>query len=112
MKPQHVLLLLLAIAAEVTATTALKFSEGFTKWAPMLVVAVGYSLSFYLLSLLLKYGVPIGIVYAIWSGLGTVGAVAAGVILWQERLNFWAIMGIVFVIGGVVMINLTTNPSH
>ena len=86
------LILLLAIAAEVAATVALKLSDGFTKWGPIVVVMVGYGLSFYLLALLLKYNAPIGIVYAIWSGLGTVGAVAAGVILWHERLNLWTVL--------------------
>jgi small multidrug resistance pump len=63
------LILFFAVLSEVIATTSLKFSEGFTKLVPSVVVVVGYGLSFYLLSMTLKV-MPIGIAYALWSGIG------------------------------------------
>ena len=75
-----------AVLSEVTATTALKFSEGFTKLVPSVIVVVGYGLSFYLLSLALKV-MPIGIAYALWSGIGIVLTVIAGMVLWRESLG-------------------------
>jgi small multidrug resistance pump len=76
------------------------------------LVVVGYGLSFYLLSLLLKQHVSIGIIYAVWSGLGTVAIVLIGVWLWDEKLTLPAIIGIALVIIGVVLINLTTEGAH
>ena len=77
-----------AVLSEVTATTALKFSEGFTKLIPSVVVVLGYGLSFYLLSLTLKV-MPIGTAYAMWSGIGIVLTVIAGIVLWRESMD-WA----------------------
>lgn len=88
-----------AIAAEVTGTTALKFSEGFTNAVPSLVVVVGYVGSFYLLSLTLQE-LPIGLVYATWSAIGIVAA---------------ALLGMALVVGGVVVLNVFSdayNPAH
>ncbi|HFQ95246.1 MAG TPA: QacE family quaternary ammonium compound efflux SMR transporter, partial [Anaerolineae bacterium] len=81
------LLLLLTIGFEVLGTVSLKFSHGFTKLIPSLLVIVGYGVSFYLLAVLLKQGAPIGIIYAIWSGLGTVAIVLIGYLVWQEKLS-------------------------
>jgi small multidrug resistance pump len=108
----QILFLLLTIGFEVLGTVSLKLSEGFTKLIPSILVVVGYGLSFYLLSLLLKQNVPIGIIYAVWSGLGTVAIVLIGVWLWGERLSIPAIVGIAMVIIGVVLINLTTKSAH
>ena len=106
---QTTVLLLAAIASEVVGTAALKLSEGFTQVIPSIVVVVGYGLSFYLLALILKQSVPIGLIYAIWAGLGTVGISAVGVLVWHDRLNFWSITGMILVITGVVILNLTGN---
>jgi small multidrug resistance pump len=111
MTPYQILFLLLTIGFEVLGTVSLKFSEGFTKLIPSILVVVGYGLSFYLLSLLLKQNVPVGIIYAIWSGLGTVAIALIGVWLWGERLTWPAILGIVLVIVGVALINLTTESA-
>ena len=105
------LLLLGAIITEVIGTAALRFTDGFAKWLPLAVVVVGYAASFYLLALVLKQNVPIGIIYAIWSGIGTVGITLVGVILWRERLSLGAVIGVALVIGGVVLINLN-RQSH
>lgn len=100
-------LLLLAIASELVATTSLKLSDGFTKWAPAVVVVVGYGAAFYFLSLSLKH-VPLGTAYAIWSGIGTVGTVIIGVLLWQEKLDAWRVLGIALIVLGVALLNVVS----
>jgi len=80
------LILFFAILSEVIATTALKLSDGFTRIVPSVIVVIGYCFSFYLLSISLKV-IPIGLAYAIWSGVGIVLTVIAGMILWRESLD-------------------------
>ncbi len=99
------LMLLLAILSEVIATTSLKFSEGFTKLVPSLLVAAGYGLSFYLLSISLKE-IPLGIAYALWSGIGIVLAMSAGMLFWREPLDWARVTGTILIIAGIVVINL------
>lgn len=108
----QILFLLITIGFEVLGTVSLKLSHGFTKPIPSIFVVFGYGLSFYALSLLLKQGVPIGIIYAIWSGLGTVAIVLVGVWLWNEKLSLPIIIGIALVIIGVVLINLAAESAH
>jgi len=104
MKP--FLYLLLAIISEVIATSSLKASQGFTRWWPSLWVVIGYGAAFYLLSLSLKH-IPLGVAYAIWSGLGTVGVVVIGLIVWRETLNVYSVIGIALILIGTVILNLT-----
>ena len=99
-----------AVLSEVTATTALKFSEGFTRLVPSIVVVVGYGLSFYLLSLSLKV-IPIGVAYALWSGIGIVLTVLAGLFLWRETLDWARVTGIILIIGGILIINLFSKVA-
>ena len=99
-----------AVLSEVTATTALKFSEGFTKSVPSVIVVVGYGLSFFLLSLALKV-IPIGIAYALWSGIGIVLTVIAGMVLWRESLDWARAIGIVLIMAGILIINLFSKSS-
>lgn len=94
----------LAILAEVVATTSLKASDGFTKFLPVALVIVGYAASFYLLALTLR-SLPLGFVYAIWSGFGTAGVVLAGCLIWQESLGLTELIGIGLIVGGVVVLN-------
>lgn len=101
-------ILFLAILSEVIATSALKFSEGFTKLIPSVVVVVGYGLSFYLLSITLKT-LPIGVAYAIWSGVGLILTVIAGILLWQEKLDWARVTGIVLIIVGIIFINVVSS---
>lgn len=101
-----------AVLSEVTATTALKFSEGFTKWIPSLTVVVGYGLSFYLLSLSLKE-LPLGTAYALWSGIGIVLTVIAGMLIWREPLGWARGVGIFLIMLGIVIVNLFSKaPAH
>jgi small multidrug resistance pump len=99
-----------AVLSEVTATTALKFSEGFTKLVPSVVVVVGYGLSFYLLSLSLKV-MPIGTAYALWSGIGIILTVIAGMILWREPMDWARGLGIFLIIAGIILINLFSKEA-
>ena len=110
MNPGSMLVLLLAILSEVVGTVALKASEGFARLGPNVLVVVGYGLSLYLLALALKQ-IPLGIAYAIWSGLGTAGAVVAGMLLWRESLNLAGVIGMVLIIAGVVLLNLFSGAS-
>ena len=103
-------ILFFAILSEVIATSALKFSEGFTKLIPSIVVVLGYGLSFYLLSLSLKV-FPIGIAYAIWSGVGLILTVIAGMILWKETLDWARVAGIILIIAGIILINVFSKVS-
>jgi small multidrug resistance pump len=75
-----------------------------------LLVVVGYGLTFYFLGLALKQ-IPLGVAYAIWSGLGTAGAVLAGVLLWRESLNLAGVVGIALIVVGVLILNLFPGGS-
>lgn len=99
------LYLALAILAEVIGTSALKASNGFTVWLPSLVVVAGYGVSFYFLSLALRT-IPVGVAYAIWSGVGIVLISAIGWVLFRQRLDAAALIGIGLIISGVIVIQL------
>ncbi len=106
------LLLSIARVAEVTATSALKASEGFTKLAPSIVVIIGYGIAFFFLSLTLK-DVPIGIAYAIWSGAGITLISIIGYFYYRQGLDIPAIAGIILIITGIIVINLfSKSVSH
>jgi small multidrug resistance pump len=99
------LYLALAIVTEVIATSSLKSCEGFTRLWPSLVVAAGYIASFFFLSLTLR-SMSVGIVYAIWSGAGIVLVSVIAWILFGQKLDVPAIIGIALIIAGVAVINL------
>ncbi|WP_338330404.1 multidrug efflux SMR transporter [Commensalibacter sp. Nvir] len=98
------LFLACAIGLEVAATSFLKASCGFTSVKYTMLSLVGYVISFYCLSLALRQ-VSIGIAYAIWSGVGTVGICLIGLFVYNQTLSLTAILGIVFIVLGVVAIN-------
>ena len=98
-------LLSVAIVAEVIATSTLKSTEGFTRLWPSVVVVVCYETAFILLSLSLKK-IPIGIVYAIWSGVGVVLVTLAAWFFLGQPLDTAGLVGIALIVGGVVVINL------
>ena len=110
MKPLALTLLLLAIAAEVAGTAGLKASEGFSRFGPSVLAVLGYAAAFYFLSVSLKQ-IPLGIAYAIWSGLGTVGSVLLGVLIWRESLGFAHLVGIGLIVAGVVILNVFAGSS-
>jgi len=101
----HWTYLAIAIVCEVIATSALKASDGFTKLIPSLVVVVGYVVSFYCLSLTLR-ALPVGIVYAIWSGVGIVLISLVGWLLFGQTLSSVALLGMAFITVGVIILNV------
>ena len=100
----------LAIVAEVIATSALKGSEGFSKFGPSLVVVLGYGVAFYFLSLVLKT-VPVGVAYAIWSGAGIVLIAGIGWLVLKQPLDAPALLGIGLIVAGVAVIQLFSRSA-
>ena len=97
--------LAIAIVAEVIATSALKASEEFTKLIPSLIVIFGYGVAFYLLTLVLRT-IPIGITYAVWSGLGIVLVAFVGATLYKQIPDVAAAIGMGLIVAGVIVINI------
>ena len=100
----------IAIICEVAATTALKFSEGFSKPIPSLLVVIGYGAAFYFLSKVLNQ-IPISIAYAIWSGAGIVLIAMVGWIWLGQKLDLGALIGMGLIISGVLVMNLFSNTT-
>lgn len=106
------ILLGLAIVSEVTGSTFLVKSQGFTKLWPSLAVVVLFSIAFYLLSQVIKV-IPLGIAYAIWAGVGIVLTAIIGFFIFKQSLDAAAMIGIGLIIAGVVVINLfSTSTGH
>ncbi len=104
------LYLLAAIVAEVIATSALKASDGFTRPGPTALVIAGYGLAFWLLSRTLRT-LPVGIVYASWSGLGIVLIAAVGWLAFGQKLDAWALLGMALIVAGVLIMNLLSKTA-
>jgi len=102
--------LALAIVAEVTATSALKISEAFTRPLPAVVVVIGYAISFYLLSLTLR-SIAIGVVYAIWSGVGIALITLVGLFYFKQSLDATALSGIGLIVVGVIVLNFSSSVA-
>jgi small multidrug resistance pump len=104
--------LIVAVALEVFATTMLKETEGFTRLWPSLLTAAGYGLAFYFLALTLR-AIPIGVVYAIWSGAGIIFITLIGWFYYRQMLDLPALIGIGLILAGVLIINLFSGTvSH
>ena len=99
-----------AILCEIAGTTFLQKSRQFTLIMPTVLMAVFYLAAFYLLSLTLRQ-IPVGIAYAIWSGLGIVLISGVGVVLFGQKLDFAAIAGLAMIVAGVVVINVFSNSA-
>jgi len=104
------LFLLIAILSEVAATSALRASDQFTKLWPSVIVVIGYASAFYFMSLTLK-SIPVGIAYAIWSGVGIVLISIAGYFLYKQKLDMPALMGMGLIIAGVLVINIFSKST-
>ncbi len=101
-----------AILLEVIGTTFMKASDGFTKWGPGLVTVVSYAASFYLLSVTLRV-MPTGIAYAIWSGVGIVMISMLAWLVYGQKLDLPALLGIALIMSGVIVINVfSKSMSH
>ncbi|XQC05068.1 quaternary ammonium compound efflux SMR transporter SugE [Arcobacter cryaerophilus gv. pseudocryaerophilus] len=101
-------ILFLAGIFEIFWAVGLKYSDGFTKLFPTIFTIVTMIISFYLLSLALK-ALPIGTAYAIWVGIGTVGTVIAGIMLFGESMTLIRVMSILFILIGIIGLKFTTN---
>lgn len=99
------LLLGMAIVAEVIGSASLRASEGFTKLLHSLLVALGYATAFYLMSQILKQ-LPLGVTYAVWSGVGTALTALIGWTFFRDAFQWTALAGIALIILGVVVLNL------
>jgi small multidrug resistance pump len=109
---QQWIFLSIAIVSEVIATSCLKAAEGFTRLWPSLMVVAGYLLAFYFLSLTLKT-IPVGIAYAIWSGVGVVLIALSGWIFLGQSLDIPAVIGLFLIVAGVVIISVFSQiVSH
>lgn len=99
------LYLIVAIAAEVVGTMALKASAGLTRLGPSLLVVAGYGVSFYFFSLVLKT-VSVGVAYAVWAGLGILLVTVVGVVLYRQVPDLAAVIGMGLIVAGVLVIHL------
>lgn len=103
--------LALAIIFEVIGSSFIKASNGFTKWIPSTIVVITYIIAFYCLSLSLKT-LPLSIAYAIWAGVGIVLTVLVSVFIFKQPIDLPAIVGIIFIITGVLIINYFSRVAH
>ncbi|KAB2330733.1 multidrug efflux SMR transporter [Cytobacillus depressus] len=103
-------LLILAIVSEVFGSSLLKATNGFKRFLPSLGVIIGYGTAFYTLSLTLK-ALPLGMVYAIWAGLGTALTACVGLFLYKESFHLKKFVGLVLIIGGIVLLNFANGVA-
>ena len=104
------LALIIAILSEVAATSALKASDGFRNLLPSVVVVIGYGAAFYFLSLALRT-IPMGVAYAIWSGIGIVLISLAGWVIYAQKLDVAALAGIALIIAGVFVLQVLSDAT-
>lgn len=109
--PTHIIALIIAIISETIATSALKASDQFTKIGPTVIVVIGYAISFYLLAYTVRF-LPVGIVYAIWSGLGIVLVAIIGWLWFGQHLDLPAVLGLALILSGIVVINVFSKAGH
>ncbi|OAH26212.1 multidrug transporter [Methylorubrum populi] len=102
--------LAMAILAEIGATSALKSTEGFSKLVPSALTVIGYGAAFFFLSLTLRT-IPMGIAYAIWSGVGIVLISAVGWLAYDQKLDAPAVAGISLIICGVIVLNVFSKAT-
>jgi small multidrug resistance pump len=108
--PVAYLYLAIAILAEVIATSTLKATASFSRPLPSLVVLAGYGVAFYFMSLCLK-SIKVGVVYAVWSGLGIVLVNVAAAVFYKQIPDGWAIAGLALIVAGVLVLNLLSQSA-
>jgi small multidrug resistance pump len=112
MQMQQWIFLSIAIVSEVAATSALKACEGFSRLWPSVIVLVGYGTALFFLSLTLKT-IPVGVVYAIWSGVGIALIALVAWVFFGQSLDVPAIIGLLLIVAGVVVLNVfSTSVPH
>jgi small multidrug resistance pump len=102
------IMLAIAITAEIIATSALKISDGFTRLWPSVAVVIGYGISFWMLSQVLRT-LEVGIVYAVWSGVGLAAIAVIGVVWFGETVNLMKLGGLAAILVGVILLNLSSS---
>lgn len=107
---KHWLFLLIAILSEVVGTSALKASDGFSKFWPSTLVVAGYGVAFYFLSLTLRT-LSVGVAYAVWSGVGVALITIVAWVLYGQKLDAAALIGILLIIAGVVVMNAFSQTT-
>lgn len=105
------LYLFIAIIGEIIGTNFLNLSQGFTKPAPTIIALISYLITFYFLSLALTHHIPMNVAYAIWSGVGIVILTLISVLVLKQPINLASVIGILFIVIGVVLVNLF-GTSH
>lgn len=100
----------IAILSEVLATASLKSTEGFTKIGPSVLVLIGYSAAFYFLSLTLE-DIPIGVAYAVWSGVGVATITVVSVVYMDQKIDLAGVLGIGLIVAGVIVLRLFSGSS-
>ena len=100
----------IAILSEVLATASLKSTEGFTKIGPSVLVLIGYSAAFYFLSLTLE-DIPIGVAYAVWSGLGVATITIVSVVYMDQKIDLAGVLGIGLIVVGVIVLRVFSGSS-
>ncbi|MBN6104389.1 QacE family quaternary ammonium compound efflux SMR transporter [Xanthomonas sp. CFBP 8703] len=108
---KHWLFLLIAIVGEVAGTSSLKASEGFTRLWPSLLAILGYGVAFYFLSLTLR-SIPMGIAYALWSGIGIVLISLMAWLQFGQKLDAPALAGMALIVAGVIVINVFSSTAQ
>lgn len=103
--------LFLAITAETVGTMGLQASQQFTRLGPTALSIASYAMAFYFLALTLEF-MPVGIVYAVWSGLGIVLIALMGYVLFNQRLDLPAMLGIALIVAGILVISLLSDTAH
>ncbi|WP_299657812.1 SMR family transporter [uncultured Tateyamaria sp.] len=108
--PLHYIYLIVAVAAETVGTTALQASDQFSRFWPTVVVVIAYGFAFFFLGIALKY-IPVGIAYAMWSGLGIILIALIGFAVFGQRLDLPAVLGLGMIIAGILVIQLFSKTA-
>ena len=108
--PAHFITLIVAVIFETIGTTALQASQQFTKLGPSIIVVIAYAAAFYLLALTLKT-MPVGIMYAIWSGSGIVLIAVIGWVVFRQTLDWPAVLGMALILAGIVIIQVFSKSA-
>ncbi|MFT7524444.1 MAG: small multidrug resistance pump [Candidatus Paceibacteria bacterium] len=108
--PAHFITLIVAVIFETIGTTALQASQQFTKLGPSIIVVIAYAAAFYLLALTLKT-MPVGIMYAIWSGSGIVLIAVIGWVVFRQTLDWPAVLGMALILAGIVIIQMFSKSA-
>lgn len=109
--PLHYTVLLIAVLSETIGTAALQASQQFTKFWPSVLVVLAYGISFYCLALALRT-IPLGIAYALWSALGIVFIAGIGYLVYGQKMDLPAILGLGLILSGIVVIHLFSNTAQ